>query len=418
MKRSYPLILLLLLSLWLAACGTTAPAPDSNASGDESTAESSEENAADSGDETMTDEGDSAESGDVFRVAFVYVAPVGDLGWSYAHDQARKAMEEEFGDKIETTFVENVPEGPEATRVIRDFAQKGYDLIFTTSFGYMEPTLEVAPEFPDTQFVHISGYKTAPNMSTVFGRMYIPRYLSGLIAGAATESNTIGYVAAFPIPEVVRGLNAFTLGVRAVNPDATVKVVYTNTWFGPPEEREAAQALLDGGADVIAQHQDTTEPQKAAQEAGALSIGYDSDMREFVGDSVLTSPVWNWAPKYISIAQELMDGTYQGDEQYWGMEVAELAPLSPQVDARIADLVTSVDEAIRGGSAEVFCGPINDNTGNEAVAAGNCLTDAEMLSMEWYVEGVEGDAPAATPAELGEASDKQPASALVGQPIE
>ena len=202
------------------------------------------------------------------QVAFVYVAPIGDLGWTYAHDEGRLYLEANLEGGAETAFIENVPEGPDAERVIRDFAQKGYDLVITTSFGYMDPTLTVAQEFPDQYFVHVSGFKTADNMSTLFGRMYQPRYLSGLVAGSMTESNVIGYVAAFPIPEVIRGINAFTLGVREANPDAEVRVVWTNTWFGPPEEKEAAEALLDQGADIIAQHQDTTEPQKGRGRAG------------------------------------------------------------------------------------------------------------------------------------------------------
>ena len=346
--------------------------------------------------------------GDPLRVAFLYVAPIGDLGWTWAHDQARLAIEEEFGDSVETSFVESVPEGPEATRVIRDLASQGNHLIFTTSFGYMDPTVEVAQEFPNTWFVHISGFKTAPNVSTVFGRMENPRYLSGIAAGLATESNVIGYVAAFNIPEVVRGINAFTLGVRSVNPEAEVRVVYTNTWFGPPEEREAAQALLDQGADVITQHQDTTEPQEAAAEAGAVSVGYDSDMREFVGDTVLTSPIWRWEEKYIPIVQAVLDGTYE-TESYYGTEVVDLAPLSPMVDARAADLIEAQDAAIREGTADVFCGPINSNTGVLVIEEGRCLNDEELLSMQWYVEGVVGEAPAEATEGLGEETDKVPA---------
>ena len=201
----------------------------------------------------------------VFKVAFVYIGIPGDLGWTFEHDRGRLAAVEALGDNIETAYVENVPEGPDATRVIRQFAQKGFDMIWTTSFGYMDPTLEVAQEYPDVIFEHCSGYKTADNMANYFGRIYQARYLSGMVAGSATETNTIGYVGAFPIPEVVRGINAFTLGVQKTNPDAVVKVVWTNTWFDPVKEREAAVALLDAGADVIAQHQDTTEPQKAAQ---------------------------------------------------------------------------------------------------------------------------------------------------------
>lgn len=347
-------------------------------------------------------------AGEPLKVAFVYVAPIGDLGWTWAHDQARLAVEEEFGDRVETTYIENVPEGPEATRVIRDFAQKGYHLIFTTSFGYMDPTIEVAEEFPNTWFVHISGYKSADNVSTVFGRMEIPRYLSGIVAGLTTETDKIGYVAAFDIPEVVRGINAFTLGARSVNPDAEVRVVYINSWFDPPKEREAAEALLAENADVIAQHQDTTEPQKAAAEANAFSIGYDSDMREFVGPTVLTSPVWEWGVKYKEIVGQVLDGTYQS-ENYYGSEIVGLAPFSELVDARIISIVQEQDAAIRAGEADVFCGPIRSNTDVLVVAEGNCLTDAELLSMDWYVEGVVGEAPAAAQEGLGEPSEKLPA---------
>lgn len=370
-----------LLALLLAACGGS-----SDPGGDE----------------------EGAGSGEPLKVAFVYVAPIGDMGWTWAHDQARLEIEEEFGDQVETAYIENIPEGPEATRVIRDFAQKGYALIFTTSFGFMDPTIEVAKEFPDTWFVHISGYKTAPNVSTVFGRMEIPRYLSGIAAGEATESNIIGYVAAFPIPEVVRGINAFTLGVRSVNPEAEVRVVYTNTWFGPPEEREAAQALLDQGADVITQHQDTTEPQKAAQEAGAVSIGYDSDMRATVGDSVLTSPIWNWGIKYKEIVRAVMAGSYES-ESYYSDKIVALAPFSPNVDARVVDQIETQDAAIREGQADIFCGPLSSNTGILVIAEGNCLSDEELLSMDWYVEGVIGEAPASAREGLGQPSEKVPA---------
>jgi len=343
-----------------------------------------------------------------FKIAFVYVAPIGDLGWTWAHDQGRLMVEEQFGDAVETSYIENVPEGPEAERVIRDFAQKGYDLIITTSFGYMDPTVTVAQEFPETWFVHISGYKTADNVSTVFGRMYQPRYLSGLVAGAATESNIIGYVAAFPIPEVIRGINAFTLGVKEANPDAEVRVVWTNTWFGPPEEKEAAEALLAEGADVIAQHQDTTEPQKAAADAGAVSIGYDSDMAAFVGDTVLTSPIWNWGVKYVDIVQRVMDGTYS-TESYWGgldEDVVDLAPLSDRVPDDVAAFVEGQKELLTSGKWDVFCGPITGANGSLVVAEGNCLTDEEMLSMDYFGDGVVGEAPAEAPEGLGQPSDK------------
>ncbi|MDQ7026457.1 MAG: BMP family ABC transporter substrate-binding protein [Anaerolineae bacterium] len=330
------------------------------------------------------------------KIAFVYVAPIGDLGWTFMHEQGRMAVVEEFGDAVETAFIENVAEGPDSERVIRNFADDGFDLIITTSFGYMDPTLTVAEEFPDTQFVHISGFLTADNMSNVFGRMYQPRYLSGLVAGSATESNIIGYVAAFPIPEVLRGINAFTLGVREVNPDAEVRVVWTNTWFDPPQEKEAAEALLAAGADVIAQHQDTPEPQKAAADAGGFSISYNSAMLDFVGQSVLTGPVWNWGAKYISIVQEVMDGTYNGSETYWGglpEGVVDLAPFSELVSEDTIALVEERRAAIEAGEWDVFCGPITGANGNLVLEEGSCLSDGEMLGMSFFVEGVVGEAP-------------------------
>jgi basic membrane protein A len=347
------------------------------------------------------------------KAAFVYVAPIGDLGWTWAHEQGR-LMLEEMG--IETAYIENVPEGPDAERVIRDFAEKGYDLILTTSFGYMDPTVTVAEEYPETWFVHISGYKTAPNLSTVFGRMYQPRFLSGLVAGMATETNKIGYVAAFPIPEVIRGINAFTLGVRTANPEATVHVVWTNTWFGPPEEKEAAEALLDEGVDVIAQHQDTTEPQKAAAERDAVSIGYDSDMRAFVGDTVLTSPVWNWGAKYIDIVKKIAAGTYSTESYWGGMDdgIVALAELSPNVPDDVAALVDNYQTKILTTDWDVFCGPVKGQNGELSVATGTCMSDEEMLNMSWFVEGVVGEAPEAPPVVEGGAELPSAAFVYVG----
>ncbi|MDH4117282.1 MAG: BMP family ABC transporter substrate-binding protein [Acidimicrobiia bacterium] len=395
-------IALVVLAMIAAACGgtTSGEGGDTDTTGAEPAATTEATEAPT--ESTPETTGGETDAGGDFKAAFVYVAPIGDLGWTWAHDQGRIALEEELG--IETAFIENVPEGPDAERVIRDFAQKGYNVVFTTSFGYMDPTINVASEFPDTQFVHISGFKTAANASNVFGAMEEARYLSGMVAGAATESNVLGFVAAFPIPEVIRGINAFTLGARSVNPDATVKVVWTNTWFGPPQEKEAAEALLAAGADVIAQHQDTTEPQKAAADAGKFSIGYDSDMRSFVGDSVLTSPVWDWAPKYISIVEELQAGTYQGDESWYGSMadgVVDIAELSPLVDAETKELVEMKRQEIIDGSFQPFCGPVLGANGAEIVAEGKCLTLGELLSMDYFVEGVEGEAPNEAPTGLG-----------------
>jgi len=333
-----------------------------------------------------------AEAAEPHKVAFIYVGPIGDLGWSWEHERGRKMLEEEFGDEVKSTYIESVPEGPDAARVIRQYAQQGYKVIFATSFGYMDPMLEVARDFPNVFFEHCSGYKTAPNMSTYFGRMYQPRYLSGIVAGKMTQSNVIGYVAAFPIPEVIRGINAFTLGARSVNPNVQVRVVWTSTWFDPVKEREAAVALLDAGADIIAQHQDTTEPQKAAKERGLLSIGYDSDMRGFVGDSVLVSPMWNWGAYYVETVKAVLNGTWK-THQYWGglkEGIVQLSDFSPMVPQGVKDMVASKQQAILSGAWDVFYGPIKDQKGEQVVSAGSKMSDAEMLNMSFFVQGVIG----------------------------
>ena len=326
-----------------------------------------------------------------FKIAFVYIGPPGDLGWTYEQDRGRLALEKKFGDRIETKYIENVPEGPDAERVIRQYAAAGFDMIITTSFGYMDPTLAVAKEFPKVIFEHCSGYKTAPNMATYFGRIEEARYLTGIIAGRMTKTNVIGYVAAFPIPEVVRGINGFTLGVRSVNPKAQVKVVWTNTWYDPVKEREAAVALLDSGADIIAQHQDTTEPQKAAQERGKLSIGYDSDMGKFVGDTVLASAIWNWETYFIDTVQKALDGKWQ-THQYWGGlkdGVTKLSAISKRVPDSVKKEVEVAQAKILGGW-NIFTGPIKDQNGKEVYPAKAVISDDKLLSMDWFVEGVVG----------------------------
>lgn len=340
-------------------------------------------------------------SDDPLRVAFVYVGPVGDLGWTWAHDQGRLAIEEMFGDQVETAYLESVPENPaDAERVIRDFAQQGFDLIFATSYGYMDPTINVAADFPETEFIHISGFKRADNVSTAFGKIEEPRYVSGMIAGRKTESNKIGYVAAFPIPEVIRGINAFTLGVRAVNPDAEVQVVWTNTWFDPQVERQAAEALLDGGADVITQHQDTPGPQQAAEDAGKFGIAYNADMIELAPNAVLTSVVWNWGAFYTQVVQDMIDGAWSGNQDFWGGwqdGVVALGPLNE--DLLTPEIVAEVDETVATFEAgeqtifTIFTGPLLDNAGEERVADGVEMTADELLSMMWFVEGVEGSIP-------------------------
>jgi len=330
------------------------------------------------------------------KVAFVYVGPVGDAGWTYAHDQGRKYLESKMPD-VETTFVESVPEGADAERILTELAEKGNKVIFATSFGYMDYVLRVAQKYPNVVFEHCSGYKTAPNVGTYFGRMYQARYLSGIVAGKMTKSNIIGYVAAHPIPEVIRGINAFTLGVRSVNPNAKVKVVWTNTWYDPAKEKEAAKGLLAVGADVIAQHQDTPGPQQAAEEKGAYGIGYNSDMRSFAPKAVLTGPVWNWGPYYVRVVQAVKNGTWKS-EQYWGPMsdgIVDLGPYGPMVPDDVKKLVEAKKQEILSGKWDVFTGPIKDQKGVVRVPAGQKMSDADMLSFNWFVEGVEGTIPGA-----------------------
>jgi basic membrane protein A and related proteins len=326
------------------------------------------------------------------KIAFVYIGPPGDLGWTYMHDLGRKEMEEALGEKVEVKFIESVEEGPDSARIIRQYAMQGYNAIFATSFGYMDYMHEVAQDFPEVYFEHCSGYKTHDNMATYFGRIYQPRYLSGIVAGKMTESNIIGYVAAFPIPEVIRGINAFTIGVQEVNPDAKVHVVWTNTWYDPVKEREAAIALLDQGADILAQHQDTTEPPKAADERGKLSIGYDADMRQFVGDSVLVSPVWNWGVYYIDTVQNMLNGSWE-THQYWGglnENVVRLSDFSPLVPQDVRDLVAEKKAIIESGEWDVFTGPVYNQEGEIVVQEGQVMSDNDKLNLNFFVQGVVG----------------------------
>ncbi|MDF2547497.1 MAG: family transporter substrate-binding protein [Anaerosolibacter sp.] len=343
---------------------------------------------------TTADPAPEAAKDENLKVAFIYVGPVGDAGWSFAHDKAREYLVSQMPE-VETTFIESVPEGADAERVLTELAEKGNKVIFATSFGYMDYVQNVAKKYPDVTFVHCSGYKTAENVGTYFGRMYQPRYLSGLVAGKKTESNVIGYVAAFPIPEVIRGINAFTLGVKEANPDAVVKVVWTNTWYDPAKEKEAAKSLLDAGADVIAQHQDTPGPQQAAEEKGAFSIGYNTDMSQFAPKAYLTSPVWNWGPYYVETVKAVKEGTWKS-EQYWGSMkdgVVELAPMTDLVDEETKALVESKKNEMLQGTWDVFTGEIKDQTGTVRVNVGEKMADEEMLSFDWFVEGVEGTIP-------------------------
>ncbi|PIE68291.1 MAG: BMP family ABC transporter substrate-binding protein [Deltaproteobacteria bacterium] len=327
-----------------------------------------------------------------FKVGFVYVSPVGDAGYSYAHNQGREAVAALDG--VETAFVESVKEGADSERVIRNMANDGFDLIFSTSFGYMDPTKRVAREFPKTAFMHCSGFKTAENMTNYFGRIYQARYLTGLVAGSMTKSNEIGYVAAFPIPEVLRGINAFTIGVREVNPNARVRVVWTKTWYDPALEKDAAISLLDVGCDILAQHQDSPGPQEAAQERGVYSVGYNSDMTAFAPKAHLTAAVWNWAPLYVETVRQVRDGAWKGGQSLWfGMDkgVVDITPLGEMVPANVKKLVAEKKAQLAQGQDNIFAGPIMNQKGEIVVADGQKLDDSHLLGMNYFVQGVVGN---------------------------
>ncbi|MCL1587578.1 MAG: BMP family ABC transporter substrate-binding protein [Actinomycetia bacterium] len=324
-------------------------------------------------------------SGEVLKVAFVHVGPVADKGWSWAHDQGAQALKAEYGDGVEITTLESIPEGSDAQRVFEDLAANGNTLIFGTSFGYMDPMLAAAENFPDTVFMHATGFKTSENMGNYFGAAEEARYLSGMAAGAATETNLIGYVAAFPIPEVLRGINAFTLGAREVNPDAEVQVVWTSTWFDPPKEGTAAESLIDAGADVIAMHQDSAAPGQAAEAAGAGWVGYNTDMTEFAPTAWLTAATWDWAPFYITTAQQVLDGTWKSEAVYGNMAdgMVVLAPFGDSVAQDTQDLILVRESEIIDGAFVVFTDPIVNQDG-ESQPLG------DIFGMDFFVEGVIG----------------------------
>ena len=337
------------------------------------------------------------------KVGFVYLTTPGDHGWTYAHEVGRQDVIKHFGDKVETTFVENVPEGPDATRVIRDLAKQGNDIIFTTSFGYMDPTLKVAKEFPEVKFDHITGYKRAPNMATGNIRFYEGRYVQGVVAGLMTKSNKIGYIASFPIPEVIQGINAFGLGLRSVNKDAEVSVIWVNTWYDPVKEADAAKVHIAEGADILAQHTDSPAMLQTAEKAGVYGFGQSSDMKAFAPKAQLFSSVNNWGPYYVSQIQALMDGSWttgDGPDHWAGNTWAGMADdflvLTPfeNMPADVAKAAQKAADDIKSGANKIFTGPIRDNTGAEKVPAGKTLNDGELFTtLDYYVEGVVGKIP-------------------------
>ena len=332
------------------------------------------------------------------KIGFAYVGPVGDGGWTFAHDNARKALEKEFGDKIVTSFVENVPESADAERVIRDIAGQGNKLIFGTTFGYMEPMLKVAADLKDVKFEHATGYKQAENMRTYDSRTYEGAYMAGVIAGKMTKSNTLGVVASIPIPEVVRNINAFTLGAQSSNPKIKTKVVWVNGWFDPPKETEAATSLINGGADVLFQNTDSPAVLKTAEAKGKRAFGWDSDMTAYGPKAHLASAVINWGPYYIKATKEALDGSWKGGTaSWWGVKegAIDIVSIAEDVPADTKAKVEEVKKGLADGSFVIWKGPITDNTGKVQVAKDTVADDKFLGGLNFFVKGVEGKVPGA-----------------------
>ncbi len=335
-----------------------------------------------------------AQAAEKLKAAWIYIGPVGDFGWTYQHDQGRQAVEKELGDKVETTFVESVPEGPDAERVIEQLARAGNTLIFTTSFGYMEPTLKVAKRHPKVFFEHATGYKTAKNVSTYNAKFHEGRYVIGQIAAKTSKTGTIGYIASFPIPEVISGINSLMLGAQSVNPDMKIKIVWVNSWFDPAKEADAAKALIDQGADVISQHTDSPAAMQAAEARGVKAFGQASDMIKFGPNAQLTSIVDNWAPYYIERTKAALDGTWTSTDTWSGMKDGEvvMAPYTNMPDD-VKKMAEATQAAITAGTLHPFKGPIYDQSGKLVVKEGEVLPDKDILSMNWYVKGITDTVP-------------------------
>jgi len=329
------------------------------------------------------------------KVGFVYVGPIGDHGWSHEHNIGRLAVEKAFGDKVETTYVENVSEGPDAERVIQQLARGGHDIIFTTSFGFMNPTLKVAKLFPKVKFEHATGFKRAKNVSTYSARFYEGRHVIGLIAGKMTKTNTVGYIASFPIPEVVRGINAAYLAAKSVNPKVKFKVIWVSTWFDPGKEADAANALIDQGADVIMQHTDSPAAMQIAEEKGIFAFGQASDMIKFGPTAQLTSIIDDWAPYYVARVKAVMDGTWKSQDTWDGIGpgMVGIAKFSDRIPADVRAMAGKARDDIAAGKLFPFTGPINKQDGSVWLKAGEKASDGDLAGMGFYVEGVEGSLP-------------------------
>jgi simple sugar transport system substrate-binding protein len=332
---------------------------------------------------------------DPLKIAFAYVGPVGDGGWTFAHDNARKALEKEFGDRIQTSFVESVPESADAERVLRDMAGQGNKLVFGTTFGYMEPMLKVAADNPGVKFEHATGYKTAENMRTYDSRTYEGAYMAGVIAGAMTKTGTLGVVASIPIPEVIRNINSFTLGAQSTNPKIKTKVVWVNEWFNPPKETEAATALINGGADILMQNTDSSAVLQTAEKMGKRGFGWDSDMTAYGPKAHLGSAVINWAPYYIKAVGEALDGKWATGQAWWGVKegAIDLVSLAADVPDEAKKKLDDVKSGLKAGTYAIWKGPLADNTGKEVLAKDQVADDKFLGGINFFVKGVEGKVP-------------------------
>jgi basic membrane protein A len=331
---------------------------------------------------------------DPFKAGFIYVGPVADYGFSHQHDDGRKQAQDALGDKVKTTFVESVKEGPDSERVIHELAAAGNGIIFTTSFGFMNPTIKVAKEFPKVYFEHCTGYKRADNVSTYNIRFYEGRYIQGVIAGKMSKSGVVGYVCSVPIPEVVMGLNSFIRGMRSVNPNGKIKMVWINEWYDPGKESDAAKALIDQGADMIAQHTDSAAPLQVAEDRGVHGFGQASDMIKFAPKAQLTASIDHWGDYYTQRIQDAMAGTWKSQDIWGGLSTGmlKMAPYTNMPDD-VAQAAKDAEDGIKSGKIVIFSGPINDQDGKPKVAAGATLADADVLGMDWLAEGVEGNLP-------------------------
>jgi len=337
----------------------------------------------------------SAPKAEPLKIAFAYVGPVGDGGWTFAHDNARKAIEKEFGDKILTSFVENVPESADAERVIRDMASQGNKVIFGTTFGYMETMLKLAPEFKDVKFEHATGYKTADNMRTYDSRTYEGAYMAGVIAGKMTKTGTLGVVASVPIPEVIRNINSFTLGAQSSNPKIKTKVVWVNEWFNPPKETEAATSLINGGADVLFQNTDSPAVLKTAQDKGKRAFGWDSDMTAYGPKAHLGSAIINWTPYYIKATKDALEGTWTTGGVWWGVKegAIDIVSIADDVPAETKAKVDEIKAGLKAGTFSIWKGPLIDNSGKTLLKDGEVADDKFLSGVMFYVKGVEGKVP-------------------------